>query len=64
MSNGGSLLNVVRFYPQVVAPRYSNYAEAWETGVRRIYNVSGQVVHHPSSGFSVFHYDDLGQSFF
>ncbi|KAG0564735.1 hypothetical protein KC19_8G135300 [Ceratodon purpureus] len=26
----------------VVAPRYSNYAEAWETGVRRIYNVAGQ----------------------
>jgi len=26
----------------VVAPRYSNYAEAWETGVRRIYSVSGQ----------------------
>ncbi|XP_073386022.1 granule-bound starch synthase 2, chloroplastic/amyloplastic isoform X2 [Physcomitrium patens] len=28
----------------VVAPRYSNYAEAWETGVRRIYNVGGQDV--------------------
>jgi starch synthase len=26
----------------VVAPRYSNYAEAWETGVRRIYSVAGQ----------------------
>ncbi|KAG0600329.1 hypothetical protein M758_11G024900 [Ceratodon purpureus] len=26
----------------VVAPRYSNYEEAWETGVRRIYNVAGQ----------------------
>nr|XP_024360271.1 granule-bound starch synthase 2, chloroplastic/amyloplastic-like isoform X2 [Physcomitrium patens]PNR30461.1 hypothetical protein PHYPA_026777 [Physcomitrium patens] len=26
----------------VVAPRYSNYNDAWETGIRRIYNVSGQ----------------------
>lgn len=28
---------------QVVAPRYSDYAEGWETGVRRTYSVMGQV---------------------
>ncbi len=28
---------------QVVAPRYSSYADAWETGIHKIYNVSGQV---------------------
>ena len=39
--------------PQVVSPRYSNYAEAWETGVRRIYNVAGQVAHHLSNGYFV-----------
>ncbi|XP_024522799.1 soluble starch synthase 2-2, chloroplastic/amyloplastic-like [Selaginella moellendorffii] len=25
-----------------VAPRYKNYVEAWETGVRKVYNVAGQ----------------------
>jgi starch synthase len=27
---------------QVVAPRYSNYLDAWETGIHKRYNVSGQ----------------------
>ncbi|CAM6059641.1 unnamed protein product [Sphagnum tenellum] len=26
----------------VVAPQYTNYADAWETGIWKIYNVSGQ----------------------
>lgn len=47
-NDGKSFLidEVVLLCAQVVAPRYSNYAEAWETGVRRIYSVSGQVAHH------------------
>jgi len=28
---------------QVVAPRYSNYVDAWETGIHKRYNVAGQV---------------------
>ncbi len=27
-----------------MAPQYTNYADAWETGIRNIYNVSGQVI--------------------
>jgi len=33
----------VLFWDQVVAPQYNNYADAWETGIWKIYNVSGQV---------------------
>ncbi|CAK9275792.1 unnamed protein product [Sphagnum jensenii] len=33
----------VLFWEQVVAPQYTNYADAWETGIWKIYNVSGQV---------------------
>jgi hypothetical protein len=31
------------YWVQVVAPQYSNYLDAWETGVHKRYNVSGQV---------------------
>lgn len=43
------IVDVILHRAQVVAPRYSNYAEAWETGVRRIYNVAGQVAHYSFS---------------
>jgi hypothetical protein len=33
----------VLFWEQVMAPQYTNYADALETGIRKIYNVSGQV---------------------
>jgi hypothetical protein len=44
---GSRMFNDICLRPQVVAPRYSNYAEAWETGVRRIYSVAGQVAPSP-----------------